>query len=264
MTEEITSTAPAVDPAPAATETPAVETPAPRTYTQEEMDRITAKVKKNERQRTRKEVEAYYHGRDSVAPKPEPVKTQTDDAPSRNSFDTYEEYLEAKAAHIGQKVAKEELSRVESERNNRSVAEVQAKALADFQAKLRDKFPDIGERLESIGHIELPDGVAPAIAESEFGPEILNHFAGNIKDAERISSLSPSAALREIGRLEARFEAAKPAKATPDTPDQIKPAAPAPIKPGSGSGSSAPKRLSEIDNQAEFEKRRRAQIAARR
>jgi hypothetical protein len=48
-------------------------------------------------------------------------------------------------------------------------------------------------------------------SESEKGPEILYHLAKNRDLAERIAGLSPVAAAREIGRLEAKFE--KPASA---------------------------------------------------
>ena len=72
-----------------------------KSYTQADLDRIVAKVKKNERYRTKKEVEAFYQGRESVAPaKPaEPAAPAAEDKPPvRDQFGSYEEFLDAKAA----------------------------------------------------------------------------------------------------------------------------------------------------------------------
>jgi hypothetical protein len=71
----------AQEPAPEAPAIQAPEAPAPvvkaerdpnTVYTQAEMDRIVEKAKKNSAYRTRKEIEAYYQGRESAnAPKPQ-------------------------------------------------------------------------------------------------------------------------------------------------------------------------------------------------
>jgi len=221
----------------------------PRTYTQEEMDKIAAKIKKNERYRTKKEVEAYYQGRESVAPvapkAPEaPVVEKT---PVRDDYPDYESFVEAKAAHAGKVAAREE--RVNAERQAKAEAEhkTRTEKIQTFQSKVAEKYPDLNERLEPIAHVVMPDGVAEALAESAVGPDILNHFAENTKDFERLASLSPSAALREIGKLEARFESATPAApataAAPTASTQAAPvatpvrkpsSAPAPVKPVGG------------------------------
>src|SRR5688572_17188152 len=106
-----------------------------RTYTQEDLDRITAKVKKNERYRTRKEVEAYYQGRESAAPKPEVAKPQPEDKPpTREQFDSYESFLDAKAEYTGRKAAKEERAKGEAELKERQAQESAAERIKTFQA----------------------------------------------------------------------------------------------------------------------------------
>ncbi len=80
-----------------------------KTYSQEEVDRITNKIRKNERYRTRKEVEAYYQGRESVAtPAKEVEQPKADQGPTRDQFGSYEEFLEAKADFTGRRAAREE------------------------------------------------------------------------------------------------------------------------------------------------------------
>lgn len=204
-----------------------------RTYTQSELDKILAKVKKNERYRTKKEVEAFYQGRESAAPKPveKPAPVVEDKPPTRDQYESYEAFLDAKAEYTGKKAAHEYRQKEVAEQKERAARETAAERLQTFQAKVNEKYPDLAERAESIAHVQMPDGMGDAIAESEFGPDILNHFAENPKDFERIAALSPSAAIREVGRLEARLEgAAKPAPAAVQKPS----AAPAPLKPVGG------------------------------
>ncbi len=56
-------------------------------------------------------------------------------------------------------------------------------------------------------------GLLELVSESEKGPDLLYHLAKNRDAAERIAGLSPVAAAREIGRLEAMFEKPVPAPA---------------------------------------------------
>jgi hypothetical protein len=265
----------AVEPKAAPVEAPkeapkGAETPAPdeapketRTYTQDDLDRITAKVKKNERYRTRKEVEAFYQGRESAVPRtPEkPAAPAEDKPPQRDQYESYEAFLDAKADYTGRRAAREERVKGERELSERKAAEAQAERVKTLQAKVNEKYPDLAERAEAIAHIQMPPGMGAAIAESDFNADILNHFADNPKDFERIVALSPSAAIREIGRLEARLEGAatKPAPVV-----EVKPSsAPAPLKPVGGTavlGDGEPSH----DKPDEWRKWRDRQVAAKR
>lgn len=237
-----------------AVEAPKVETAAPaperdpnRVYTQSEMDAIAAKIKKNERYRTKKEVEAFYQGRESVASpaqkQAEPEAPKADAPPERNQFDTYEAFLAAQAAFHGRSAFREERQKADKEAAEATAAQERKTRAEKFQEQLKAKHPDIDSRVEDVAHIVFPNDFLDAVTESEFGPDVLNHLVSNPKDAERIAALSASAALREIGRLEARFEAAKPAATDQESEpaaEQPKPAvkkisaAPAPINPVSG------------------------------
>lgn len=208
----------------------------PKTYTQADLDRITAKVKKNASYRARKEVEAYYKGLQQgtgLAKPPEPSpKAPEEREPARGDYETYEQFMEAKAAFVGKKAAREDRAEQDKVAKAAAEAESQAKALEAFRAKVRQKYADIEDRLDEIGHIVLPDGIGQALSESDFGPDILDHFTRNPKDCERIAALAPSAALREIGKLEARLEAAQKPAEKPKEPVASK--APEPLKPGGG------------------------------
>lgn len=209
------------------------EAPVEKNYSQAELDRIIAKVKKNTRYSTRREIEAYYQGRGEAVPKgavsvPEPKAE--DKPPSRDQFDSYEAFIEEKAAYQGRKAAQEYRESAEKEARAKREQEEEGKLFQGFNAKIREKFPDLEERAAEVAHIQMPPGMGRAIAESDIGPEILNHLIDTPKELERIAALSPSAAIREIGKLEARLEVKKDAPAPEKT--AVAPKAPAPIAPG--------------------------------
>ena len=239
----------------------------PRVYSQEELDRITAKVKKNARYQARKEVEAYYQGRDS-RPEVKEVKHE-EKPPERASFDSYEEFLEAKAAFTGRNAAKEERKKAEQESLQNKQAEDRQKSLSNFQNKVREKYPDLEDRIEAISEISMSESVLQAIAESEVGPDILSYFADNPKDCERIAALSPSSAVREVGKLEARFESKtdESKKEIPKDVKEVKKAAskaPTPINPGGGGSPSddSPRDADTIDEWIRKERARERKLRA--
>lgn len=240
-TPEVTPIVPAVPPeVPPVAADVKVET---KTYTQEDLDRIVNKVKKNARYQTKKEIEAYYQGRDSrPEPKEAPASSREVKPPERANFDSYEEFLEAKAAFSGSHAAEERIKAREQESADKRTTETRNKTLTEFQKKVSEKYPDIEERLENIADIVIHAGALEAIADSDVGPDILNHLADNPKECERIASLSPIAAIREIGRIEAKLEAKPEPKKTASK-------APAPITPGGGGSPSddTPKDTDTID-----------------
>ena len=76
--------------------------------------------------------------------------------------------------------------------------------------------------------VVVSDQVRDAILESDVGPRILYHLAENPDIAEKISKSSLITALREIGKLEAKFEKTEPKEVKPVAQ---KSKAPAPISP---------------------------------
>lgn len=236
-----------------------------KTYTQEDLDRITESVRKNAERRTKREVAAYYEGQASALKTAEPKKEEPkpDKMPVRDDFQDWDSFSEAKADWVARKAVREENERIVKERKERETVESRAKRMDEFRTKTAAKFPDIHTRIEAIGDVELSSEVADAIAESDYGPEIMNHFIDNRKDLERISKLPTSAAARELGRLEARFESA--AKKPEGEPAPKTSAAPAPITPVSGGKTAAStSELSDKDPIDVWMKKRNAQDAAKR
>ncbi len=206
-------------------------------YKQEDVDKIVKAAKANERFRTRREVEAYYKGQMEAtrvqappAPVVEPSKpAEEEKAPERANYDSYEAFNIALAEYHGRQGYRTEKQRDEAKAKEENAAKTATERSNTFREKLTTKFPDIGERASSVAHIVIPNHLVEAMQESEHGPDILNGFIGDPKELERIMALSPSAALREMGRLEARYEAAAKPDAGQPQPSAA-PQAPAPSR----------------------------------
>jgi hypothetical protein len=248
-------------------ETKTEEKKEPRNYSQEEVDKILAKVRKNERYRTKKEVEAYYRGLTEAQKQTlsaEVKKEEKEDRePVRGDFESYEAFIEARADYRARKAVSEERSKAEKAAKEKEVTESRQKKAGDFQKKVREKFPDIDERIEEVGDMPMYVGVQDAIAESDLGPEIFNELLNNPKEFDRLAAMSESAAIREIGKLEARLEAKSP-KAEVKKETKAASKAPAPITPPGGSSGSSDDMPSDKDDTATWMRKENARLAKQR
>ena len=197
-----------------------------KTYSQEEVDRIVNKSKKNAAYRAKRETEQYYKGlhkgQESIQ-KPEP-KPEPDKAPNRNDFDNYEDYIRADARYNAKQEATQIMDNREKENEVKKSNESHQKVVGDFQANLHEKFPDINERMEALKDVEMPNGMAYAIAESEYGPEILNHLVDHPDEFTRITALPATSAIKEVGKLEVQLTpAAKQTQQPTKAPEPLNP-----------------------------------------
>jgi hypothetical protein len=163
-----------------------------------------------------------------------------------------EKYAEAKAKFVLKQAQTEAVRKHQTE----SWAAEQKRLTTEWETKVErahDKYDDFDAK---VGDIKPNSPFYAAIMEAENGEDIAHYLGSNIKEAQRILQLSERAQVREIGKLEAKFLAKPPEiKTPPDVPD--------PIKPVGGSSAPSTKRLIDM-TQAEFDKRRRQQIAERR
>lgn len=237
---------------------------------QAEVDRRIEVARKNAAARAKKETEAFYRGRESVRPAGEqpPPKQEAppeDKPPTREQFATWEEFQEKKAEWVADRTAKAHVDKREKDAADAAAREKTQAAQRDFQTKVRTKFPDIDVRLEAVGDKPMHNEMQNAISESEFAADIFNEVISKDGELDRLYKLSPTAAVKEIGRLEARFEAAqkKPdAEAAPRK--EAKPSnAPAPIDPVGGKAVSGDAEPSH-DKPNEWAAWRNRQVAARK
>lgn len=142
--------------------------------------------------------------------------------PDISQFDDHDKYLEALADW---KVE----SRLAEERQKQSERE-QAREAARRQSLLRERIEKASERYEDFyesarADVNVSAAVADAITDSELGADLIYFLGKNPEEARRLNALNPVAAVREVGRLEARIQEANKPKPKPisNAPDPVKP-----------------------------------------
>ena len=153
-------------------------------------------------------------------------QSYVDQEPQPSQFADAFEYAKALAEFSTEKALAERDRQVAQAKEQ----EAQQKIIQSWAQKVQEakaELPDFDDLVAS-SDVVVNNAVRDAILESDVGPRILYHLAENNDLAKKIASLSPNAALREIGKLEARFEA-KPE--TKQTAPLVRSKAPAPIQP---------------------------------
>ena len=156
----------------------------------------------------------------------QPQAINVDQEPQPSQFSDAFEYAKALAEYSTEKALAERDRQLEQAKEQ----EAQQKIIQSWAQKVQEakaELPDFDDLVAS-SDVVVNNAVRDAILESDVGPKILYHLAENNDLAKKIASLSPNAALREIGKLEAKFEA-KPE--TKQTAPVVRSKAPAPIQP---------------------------------
>jgi hypothetical protein len=193
---------------------------------QREAAREEARLEREQRERleTRvKELEG------KVTPQAQAPQDDIGEEPTPDQFSDMYEYAKALAEYTADKKLAE---RDQQDLNRKAAAEqeVKFKAWADRVNAAKSNLPDFDDMVQS-SEVRVSDPVRDAIIESEHGPQILYYLAENTEIAQKLAGMSLVSAVREIGKIEARYE--RDAKATvPDVKPVVgKSKAPAPISP---------------------------------
>jgi hypothetical protein len=157
-------------------------------------------------------------------PKAETVEAEPEPKPEQ--FSDAFEYAKALAEYTADKKLAER-DRQEAERKASEERQRAIEAWANRVNAAKAEMPDFEDMVRS-SDVTISDHVRDAIMESDVGPKILYHLAENNDFAKKLQGMSVVSALREIGKLEARFE--KQAEPQPKVA-VAKSKAPAPISP---------------------------------
>ena len=156
--------------------------------------------------------------------KPQPQQAAVEEEPQPHQFSDAFEYAKALTdyrveARLAQEKAAQEEARVQIERQK--VYDEWSKRVVAAKAEL----PDFDLMVQSASDVVIPDHIRDAILESDVGPRVLYHFAENPEVVKSLAGMTPIRALREIGKLEAKFEAKaeKPVVARSKAPEPIQP-----------------------------------------
>lgn len=180
-------------------------------------------------------------------PQPIAQTANVDDKPRADQFNDAFEFAEALAEWSAEKALRDrdiaEAQRKADEERNKVIESWNQKV-----SKAKSSMPDFDDVVAS-STVVVSDAIRDAIIESDVGAQILYHLASDDDYAESLSAMPAIKALKEIGRLEAKFEAEqeKP-EAKAKTVTQSK--APAPISPLRGGKSAGADVL--VDTNGEF------------
>ena len=158
---------------------------------------------------------------DAIGPEPKPEE-----------FNDMFEYAKALAEYTADKKLMER-DQAEAERKTQEARAQFEQNWAKKVDQARQQLPDFDDMIQS-SDVAVSDPVRDAIMESDVGPQILYHLAENPEFAQELGKKSVISALREIGKLEARFEKAEQPQAASEPaakPAVAKSKAPAPITP---------------------------------
>ena len=214
------------------TDTANQETQTEKTFTQAEVNEmIQRRVAKAERQMARSNnsgeiAELREEIRALKEAKANPESKSEAKPPKRDDFDTYEDYIEARAEYrADQKVQKaieamkgeskadkEQSSKAENDREFqklvRSRIEAGRKDFADFDATITEAIED--------GILDTRSAMYQVLIDSDIAHKLAYHLAKNPSEARRIMDMSPAGQAREIGKLEDKLSAKKERQDTMD------------------------------------------------
>lgn len=214
-----------------------------------------AEAARNEAKVSRETAEAARREAAELRAKYEPPKPDTPDPePLPAQFTDVAEYAKAIKEWTADNTRREDAKKIATE-NAAKAQEHAAKAWGERWTAATEAIPDFKETIES-SPLRISDELRDATFESEFGPEIRYHLAKNPDYAEKIAGMTVAGMLKEVGRMEDRFEAgtvpgipvnrggaAKPSTKSADAPAKTTPVAeisraPAPISPVTGDSGS--------------------------
>ncbi|UOF80241.1 bacteriophage [Caudoviricetes sp.] len=165
---------------------------------------------------------------------PQPVDDPIGEEPQPNQFTDAFEYAKALSEWKVEKVLAER-DRAEAERR---ANEERNKVIQSWTQKVeaaKAKLPDFEEMVASAD-VAVSDQIRDAIIESDVGPQVLYHLAENTDYARKLAEMPVAKALKELGKLEARFEV----KDEPEAKSVARQSkAPSPIRPLKASSSAA-------------------------
>jgi len=156
------------------------------------------------------------------------VETQ-DEEPKPEQFNDAFEYARALAEYSAEQALKNR-DRAELEKKHQAEHDKLIEVWNDRLEATKKELPDYQDMIES-SDVMVSDQVRDALLESDAGPRILYHLAENPDYAEKLSKMTVISALREIGKLEAKFEKT-------ETKPVVRSKAPAPINPLRATGGS--------------------------
>ena len=176
----------------------------PKTFTQEELDRIIQRRLDKEQRKFQREL----NERMAEATRPKPADVKPD------QYATPDDYAEA--------LAQQKVERLLAEREAKQRFEEVNRAYVEKEEAARDKYDDF-QQVAYNESLPVSATMAEVIRSADNGPDVLYYLGSNPKEADRISRLPPALQAKEIGKIEAKLENDPPVKKSSSAPAPISP-----------------------------------------
>ena len=188
--------------------------------------------------------------------KPEPTQADAPTGePTREQFD----FDDAQYMKAWYKWQREQEKVEESKQKQQEEAQKRHKTFQEREQAFAAAHPDY-EDVAKAEHVPITKDMAEAIIESDDAPAIAYYLGQNLEEASAIAQMSPIAAARAIGRIEAKLSAKQSVPAL-TTPTKTVTRAPEPVT--TLSGSPAVTRSYEDMDMREYDETRRKERAAK-
>jgi len=217
----------------------------------DKLEKRFSKVTKRAQEAEAKAAELEARLRDLEAkanPQPIAQTANVDDKPRADQFNDAFEFAEALAEWSAEKALRDrdiaEAQRKADEERNKVIESWNQKV-----EKAKSSMPDFDDIVAS-STVVVSDAIRDAIIESDVGAQILYHLASDDEYAESLAKMPAIKALKEIGRLEAKYEAKQEEKPATEARAVTQSKAPAPISPLKGGKSAGADVL--VDTNGEF------------
>ena len=172
-----------------------------------------------------------YEGKADQQPQQSVAKVEG--KPQASQFNDAFEYAEALAEWSAENALKQRDAQ-EAERRTQEERDKMTKSWNKKLEKAKAEMPDF-DRMVQSSNIVVSDEIRDSILESDVGPKILYLLATDEDYAQKLVAMPVVKALREIGRLEAKFEATEEKPKAEKVKEPVSSSkAPSPIKPLTG------------------------------
>jgi hypothetical protein len=199
---------------------PEAEAKPERTFTQDELDKIVQKRVAKERKHVERAAAAEREAqmlREQMQRLQAPEPQAAQGMPQPAQFQDYESYISA----LTDWKVDQKLSHIRQESNAQAEARHRAEQAQTVQQKLSsasEKYDDF-EEVALSPNVPITQYMAQAIAESDVAGDLAYYLGSNLKEAIRISQMSPIGQVRELTKIETKLANVVPevSKAPPPT-----------------------------------------------
>lgn len=219
------------------------------------IDKLTSKLSAKEQEIEYWKSEALKQKKTETQPAMQKtVTTDLSAKPNKDDFEKHEEYVEALAGWKAEQMFKEKEVKQKAAQMQSEAQQKHNQHMTRVQEFVKN-HEDWDEVMEDANDIPLSNEVLKALSESDDSAALMYELAKNKEELKRISALPTYAAIREIGKFEAKFittdsSAQEPKKVTK---------APPPVKTVSSKGVAAAKNPDDMGFQ-EYKKWREQRI----